>query len=91
MNFPCTREQLKTYGYRFEFARKCKRCNQDLEFYRTPNKKLAPMEQVIVGDKWQMDSHFKTCVFRDDFRTAPPPAKKAAAKPKQKSLFEDPK
>lgn len=77
MKFPMTREQVKEAGYKFEFARPCKRCNAHLEFYRTPNNALSPLESVIIDAVWYMDSHFKTCPFRDEFKksaTTPPKA-----------------
>lgn len=75
VKFPASREELKKAGYKFEFARACKRCNAHLEFYRTPAKALSPMEAVIIDGVWLMDSHFKTCPFRDEFRKSAPAIK----------------
>lgn len=78
MKFPATRSQLKEAGYKFEFARPCKRCAVNLEFYRTPANALAPMEALVIDGVWLMDSHFKTCPFADEFKKpAPIPPTKA--------------
>ena len=87
MNFPASREQLKAAGYRFSFARRCKRCDAALEFYDTPAGRLAPLEGVLVEGKWLMDSHFKTCPFRDEFRRAAPKAASPPEPVRQGDLF----
>ena len=84
MNFPATRAQLDQAGYRFEFARRCKRCNSPLEFYRTPTKALAPLEPVLIGGAWLMASHFARCPFAEEFRKASPAP---PAETKQGKLF----
>lgn len=83
MKFPMTREQVKEAGYKYEFSRACRRCNQHLEFYRTPNKALSPLEPVIIDGVWYMDSHFKTCPYRDEFKKSGT----AKKKPDQGDLF----
>lgn len=85
VKLPATREAIKQGGYKFEFARPCKRCGTHLEFYRTPAKALLPLEAVIVDGVWLMDSHFKTCPFRDEFKKA---SAAPVAKPDQGDLFE---
>jgi hypothetical protein len=90
MHFPATRAQLQEAGYKFEFARPCRKCGMNLEFYRTPANALAPMEGVVVNKVWLMDSHFKTCPFRDEFKkTAAKPASRPGgpAKIEQGDLF----
>lgn len=82
MKFPATRTQLEAAGYKFVFARPCKRCKAELEFHRTPTGNLAPLQIVILdGGAWLLDSHFKTCPFRDEFKKPNVPSK-------QKDLFE---
>jgi len=82
MKFPVTRTQLAAAGSKFVFARPCKRCKAELEFHRTPTGALAPLQVVVMdGGAWMLDSHFKTCPFRDEF-------KKDAVPAKQKDLFE---
>jgi hypothetical protein len=49
VNFPATREELKKAGYVFVYARKCKRCDRNLEFYRTPEGHWTPLESTVVG------------------------------------------
>lgn len=87
MNFPASREQIKAAGYAFTFARRCRRCQTPLEFYDTPAVKLAPLEGVLVEGKWLMDSHFKTCPFRDEFRKAAPKSISTLEVVRQGSLF----
>jgi hypothetical protein len=67
MKLPVSRIELQNGGYRFEFARPCKRCGAQLEFHRTPSRSLAPLETVIVAGVWLLDSHFKTCPFAIEF------------------------
>lgn len=50
-------------------------------FYRNPAKGLVPFEYVTVGREWLIDSHFKTCPYRDEFKKHPP------APPPQGDLF----
>jgi hypothetical protein len=85
---PATRDQLKEAGYVFEFARKCKRCGRALEFYRTPSKAIAPLEGIFFRGVWLMDSHFKTCPFRDFFKK-PAPVSRATTYPTSGNLFEE--
>lgn len=68
MKFPATRSQLAEGKWIFKFARPCKRCHAQLEFYLTPAKNLAPLEAVIRGSSWVFVSHFLTCPFRDEFK-----------------------
>lgn len=77
MKLPATRAQLQEAGYKFEFARPCRKCGINLEFYRTPTTALAPMESTVVNKEWVMVSHFQTCQFADEFKKkAPKPASK---------------
>lgn len=78
MTFPATREALTTAGYTFEFSRPCKRCEANLEFFKTPTGAFAPLEVVVIEGQWLMDSHFKTCPYRDEFKK---PAAAVEAKP----------
>jgi hypothetical protein len=68
IGFPATREAIHDAGYDFVYARPCKRCGANLEFHRSPAKAFVPLESVIVEGKWLLDSHFKTCPFRDEFK-----------------------
>jgi hypothetical protein len=84
LKFPATRRQLDEAGWTFKFARACRRCHVNLEFYVTPAKKLAPLEGVIIDQTWVMVSHFLTCPFRDDFKQPKP----TPAPTKQGNLFQ---
>jgi hypothetical protein len=81
VKWPATRGEIDRAGYTFVFARPCKRCGKDLMFYRNPAKGLVPFEYVTVGREWLIDSHFKTCPYRDEFKKHPP------APPPQGDLF----
>lgn len=84
MKFPARREDIERAGYVFVFSRPCKRCEAVLVFYRTPAKNIAPLEYVTVGREWLMDSHFKTCPYRDEFKKATPHPPEV-----QRKLFEE--
>jgi len=77
IKLPATREQLEAAGYREELSRLCKRCSRQIEFWRTPNGSLAPLEVEIVGGEWLRVSHFETCPFANEFRKATPPPQKS--------------
>jgi hypothetical protein len=81
MKFPATREEVKKAGYVFVFARPCRRCDRNLEFYRTPEGRTVPLESTVSGKEWKMDSHFKTCPYANEF------SKKKPAPSKQGELF----
>jgi hypothetical protein len=75
VKFPATRGEIEEFGYTFVFARPCKRCGADLMFYRAPvTGGMVPFEYVTVGREWRIDSHFKTCPYRDEFKKPASPA-----------------
>jgi hypothetical protein len=71
VKFPATREELKAAGLVFVYARPCKRCDRNLEFYRTPAGLWLALESTVVGKNWVMDLHQKTCPYADEFSKKP--------------------
>lgn len=65
---PATCRQLEAAGYRFVYARRCKRCDVSLEFWQTPAKKWAPLEPMKDDPQRRRASHFATCPFAKEFR-----------------------
>lgn len=64
---PITRARLSGDGWRHVSDRQCRRCNQALEFWESPSKKLHPLE-VRPELNWQLDTHFRYCEFAKEFR-----------------------
>lgn len=89
MKWPATRNELYRAGYQREFeipTRPCKRCNTSIEFWRTPEGKLMPLEPS-PENKNEMLCHYATCPHADEFRKE----KKIEKESMQPSLFDLPK
>ena len=83
LTWPLTRKQLYAAGYVREFTippRPCRRCGVRIEFWRTPENKLMPIEESERAD--EMLCHFNTCPHAEEFRK---PEEKQ--RPIQKELF----
>lgn len=81
LEWPITRQQLYKCGWTREMQierRKCKRCPKTIEFWRTPDQKLHPIEERPDG---QLVSHFSTCPNAGEFRN------RAKLKVEQGELF----
>lgn len=87
VTLPATPDELRRAGWHIEVKRACRMCGTLLEFWRTRNEKLMPLEAVPTpGDGlWRLVSHFATCPHADKFRREP--AKAGQVAPKQQSLF----
>jgi hypothetical protein len=82
--WPATRNALYAAGYARAFTiptRPCKRCDVQIEFWHTPDKKLMPLE-INPDNKSELLCHFNTCPHAEEFRK---PAEKM--RPIQKELF----
>ena len=69
MPFPKTRDELKAAGYKFEDTATCRgpRCRADIEFWRTPQDKLMPIDFMPNGDS-PATPHWGTCKDREAFK-----------------------
>jgi hypothetical protein len=79
LRWPATRQELYAAGYQRELmrpARPCKRCGTRIEFWKTPDRQLMPIE-VGKEDSNELYCHFATCPHADEFRKeqGPPRAK----------------
>jgi hypothetical protein len=82
--WPMTRKQLYAAGYNRMMeipARPCKRCGTRIEFWRTPEDHIMPIEENREH-KDEMLCHFSTCPHAAEFRK---PEHKA--RPIQRELF----
>jgi hypothetical protein len=70
--FPATWKKLKEAGWKFIYARPCKLCGKQLEFWQTPKKKPAPLEAMPDDPDHRRISHFTTCPHADKFRKPNP-------------------
>jgi len=80
MNFPANRLQLESAGWKEKYSRPCKLCKTPLEFWQTPEMRLAPMEIEIVHGEWIRIPHFSRCPHAEEFRRAKQHAPAAPAK-----------
>ena len=62
MPFPTTETGLKEAGYVFDNTGRCKACDAEIAWYRTPKGKYIPLDE---GD---LTPHWGTCPNADDFR-----------------------
>lgn len=84
MKFPATFEELQAGGWTKCEARRCKLCGHPIDLFRTPLGKVAPMEEVLVGNVRKYVSHFATCPHAQSFRKQKPTKPEA---PKSGELF----
>ena len=64
---PRTRAELAARGYHFKGQGNCRGCNQQIEWYDTPNGRNAPFNQMPL-DTSPAVSHFGTCSRANQFR-----------------------
>ena len=84
ITWPATRKDLYGAGYKREItipARACKRCGQQIQFWRTPGGKLMPLEEN-PENRDELLCHFYTCPHADEFRK-----EDLKPRPIQKELF----
>lgn len=62
MAFPRTEAELEAAGYEFENAGRCRACQAEIAWYRTPAGKRMPL------DEGTLEPHWSTCPNADDFR-----------------------
>lgn len=62
MPFPKTEVDLEKAGYEYEGSGRCRACNAEISWYRTPNGKRIPL------DEGTMEPHWSTCPNADGFR-----------------------
>jgi VRR-NUC domain len=70
LRWPATRKELYAAGYVREMtmaSRPCKRCGIVIQFWRTPDKKLMPIEES-KEDANELLCHFNTCPHAEEFR-----------------------
>lgn len=87
LEWPATRKALYAAGYQREMhrpARPCKVCGVRIEFWRTPDGKLMPVEldPHSTPDAPRMLCHFATCPGAEKFRKP-----EHQPRPRQKELF----
>ena len=78
IEWPTTRHKLQLAGYRLQYARPCKLCAAKIEFWKTPAKKLIPLDRR-PDDTFM--PHWATCPHAEEFR------KKQASGAAQRNLF----
>ncbi len=66
--WPTTRHKLQLAGYHMQYARPCKLCRAQIEFWKTPAKKLIPLDRR-PDDTFM--PHHATCPHADEFRKKP--------------------
>lgn len=62
MPFPKTEQELAVAGYEFENTGKCRGCNADIDWFRTPKGKHIPLD---VGT---LEPHWSNCPKAKEFR-----------------------
>lgn len=60
--FPRTEKELEAAGYVYENTGRCRACNQEIAWYRTPAGRRMPLEEGT------MEPHWAKCPQADDFR-----------------------
>lgn len=66
MSFPTTETGLKEAGYVFDNSGKCKGCDAEIAWYRTPKGKNIPLDEGTLVPHWS------TCPNAADFREEKP-------------------
>lgn len=62
MPFPKTDNDLVAQGYEFDNKSKCRGCQADIEWWRTPKGKNIPLDAATL------EVHWSTCPKAKDFR-----------------------
>jgi len=52
MGFPKTEMELEAAGYVFEGSGRCRACNQEIAWYRTPAGKRMPLDEGTLEPHW---------------------------------------
>jgi hypothetical protein len=63
--WPAERTKLTIAGYRFKYARACRLCRAQIEFWSTPEHKLIPLDRRT--DERRVP-HWSTCPDAAEFR-----------------------
>lgn len=63
--WPTSRHKMQLAGYRLQYARACKLCKAQIEFWKTPSGKLMPLDRR-PDDTFM--PHWSTCPNAADFR-----------------------
>jgi hypothetical protein len=63
--WPASSVDLIASEYSFGYARPCRLCHRDLEFWITPSRNHTPLEKQSDG---RFVSHFSTCPHAKEFR-----------------------
>lgn len=66
MPFPTTEQGLAEAGYVFEGCGRCRSCDAEIAWYRTPKNRPIPL------DEGTLVAHFTTCPDADKFRKPRP-------------------
>lgn len=66
MKWPARETELEAAGWRYEKPGTCSACGVPMEWWRTPQGKLAPLTAVGFSDHFQ--SHFADCPKAEQFR-----------------------
>ena len=84
ITWPASRKDLYAAGYVRDFTippRPCKRCGKRIEFWRTPQANLMPLEESETAANVML-CHFATCPHAEEFRKS-----KIETTPTQRELF----
>jgi hypothetical protein len=84
LTWPATRKELYAHGYVRAMhipSRPCRKCGTRIEFWRTPDNQLMPLEPTQGRDA-PLLCHFATCPNAKEFRRP-----EYKPRPTQKELF----
>lgn len=68
MTTPKSRRELTEAGYRFSSNARCKGCEKNIEWWKTPDNKNAPMSVQRIEGCEVLISHFADCKKVEQFR-----------------------
>jgi len=66
MSYPTTKAEAEMQGYKLERSAKCAGCGAEIDFYRTLNHKLIPIDADASGKSFV--PHWSTCPEASKFR-----------------------
>ena len=75
---PSTRHNMLRADYELKSTAHCKGCDAPIEWWKTTNGKMLPVNVEPIGEYVPVLAHWATCPKRDEFRTGSPKAKTAA-------------